>query len=70
MLAPLALILALLAVLALGVAASHVIGKVRAGGLFHDLSLLDLILLEIVHVCVFGIKLLLKFLDLLGVDGL
>jgi hypothetical protein len=69
-LAPLALILALLAVLGLGVPACHVISEVSARGFFKDLTFLDILLFEVVHIGVLAIELVLQFLDLLAIDWL
>ena len=69
-LAPLALVLALLAVLGLSVPAGHVISEVSARGFFKDFTFLDILLLEVVHVGVLAIQLLLQFLDLLAIDWL
>jgi len=69
-LAPLALVLALLAVLGLSVPASHVIREVSSHGFFKDFTFLDILLLEVVHVGVLAIQLLLQFLDLLAIDWL
>ena len=52
MLAPLALILALLAVVLVGVTFRDIILEVRAGLLFFLLFLFDALLFEVVHVCI------------------
>ena len=70
MLAPLALVLALLAVLGLGVTAGHVISEVSALGFCKDFTFLDILLLEVVHVGILAIQLVLQFLDLLAIDWL
>ena len=70
MLAPLAFVLALLAVLGLGVTAGHVISEVSALGFSKNFTLLDILLLEVVHVGILAIQLVLQFLDLLAIDWL
>ena len=68
MIARLAIVLEILAVLGLDVPAGHVMSIVRASFFFIYLTFLVILLLEKVHVGVFAIQLVLKFLDLLAFD--